>query len=480
MHSSLPIYNIRPNNINFRGNTSKQDSNKTSRNANEIDDKLKSAYAAVRQYVSLTEYGKTDEAKTVLSDAINECGGDKVKNASLCIGSSLSVQGKSQISRMLTRDVLKYTGVIPMSDLPEKFVPIKENIDKAKAKLQEMGLSPDSETDNPEAKEIQNELKENIAKVKEGIKALQDELKLAGPGVDHYDQIIMDKIQYKIKALREIVPVDRTNIDEVLQATPEEIFTPVTADNIKGNGITFKPVIPTDPEKLKDVTYEAVPLFTKARTVEEMIKIAKRDGVKIELVRDAQGNYYPGVKNIWSEGGYFKLDRDSFVIKYGEVPADDEYVDKEWAEQNKYKNEKGEYVVKNCAIVASDKKTVADIMPHSYVKADGSPITDDEKCMWSGFAVHKDPKGIINAVAFNKPQKLKTLEGEIETDVTMGDVEGNVYNKYRDLEKQILNNKIMANPDDPNSQKFIDLVKAGNKDAALDLLREATIEEGEI
>ena len=33
-----------------------------------------------------------------------------------------------------------------------------------------------------------------------------------------------------------------------------------------------------DPEKLKDVTYKAVPLYTHARTVKEMITIAKRDG----------------------------------------------------------------------------------------------------------------------------------------------------------------------------------------------------------
>jgi hypothetical protein len=311
--------------------------------------------------------------------------------------------------------------------------------------------------------------------VKKEIRALQRQLKAFGAGSDRYDQILMDRIQAKIKALREIVPLDRTNLKEVLLAAPEEIFTPLKADNIKGKGITFRPVIPTDPEKLKDVTYKAVPLYTNARTVAEMIRIAARDGVKIELIQDAEGNYYPGVKNVWSEGGYFRLDRDSFVLQYGEISVEDPYIDKEWAKKNKYRNKDNKYVIMDCAIVAADKKTVADIMPKSYVKADGSHITHRDKSAWNGFNVHKDPNGIINAVAYNESKTFVTLEGLIETDVTMGDVEGNVYNKYKDLEKQILKNKIEANPDDPNSQKFIDLVKAGNKEAAIELLRKATV-----
>lgn len=303
---------------------------------------------------------------------------------------------------------------------------------------------------------------------------LQRQLKAYGAGTDRYDQIHMDRIQAEIREYRKIAPLDRTNLEEVLQASPSEVFQPITADNIKGQGISFKPNVPTDPEALAKVTYKAVPLYTQARTVEEMIRIAARDGVKIEMVQDADGNYYPGVKSVWSEGGYFKLDRDSYVVQYGEIPADDPYIDQAWAQQNKYTNAEGKEVVMDCAIVAADKKTAADIMPHSYVKASGAPLSASDKHNWGGFQAHKDPDGVVNAVAYDEPQELTTLEGKITTDVTMGDVEGNVYNKYNDLKKQILKDKLVANPDDPNSQKFIDLVKAGKDDEAIALLREAT------
>ena len=306
------------------------------------------------------------------------------------------------------------------------------------------------------------------------IAELQQQLKAYGVGLDRYDQIHMDRIQAEIREYRKIAPLDRTNLEEVLQASPSEVFQPITADNIKGQGISFKPNVPTDPEALAKVTYKAVPLYTQARTVEEMIRIAARDGVKIEMVQDADGNYYPGVKSVWSEGGYFKLDRDSYVVQYGEIPADDPYIDQAWAQQNKYTNAEGKEVVMDCAIVAADKKTAADIMPHSYVKASGAPLSASDKHNWGGFQAHKDPDGVVNAVAYDEPQELTTLEGKITTDVTMGDVEGNVYNKYNDLKKQILKDKLVANPDDPNSQKFIDLVKAGKDDEAIALLREAT------
>ena len=368
---------------------------------------------------------------------------------------------------------MKATGDIKKSDLPEEFIPVKKTVENLRENLDTLKKS---KSDDDAIETVQNQLDRNILKVKREIKSLQKQLKAYGAGTDRYDQIHMDRIQAKIKALREIVPIDRTNLKEVLLASPDEVFAPIKADNIKGLGISFRPVVPSDPEALKTVTYRAVPIYTQARTVEEMIRLAKRDGIKIELVQDEKGNYYPGVKNIWSEGGYFKLDRDSYVLKYGEIPADDPYIDKAWAEKNKYKNKDGKYVIMDCAIVAADKKTMADIMPNSYVKGNGHPLTRSDKYAWNGFDAHKDPNGVINAVAYDSPRVFNTLEGPIETDVTMGDVEGNVYNKYRDLEKQILKNKIQANPDDPNSQTFIDLVKSGDKDAALELLRKATAE----
>ncbi len=306
------------------------------------------------------------------------------------------------------------------------------------------------------------------------ISELQQNLKSYGAGTDRYDQIHMDRIQEQIRAYREVAPLDRTNLEEVMQASPDEVFQPVKADNIKGQGISFKPYVPEDPEALAKVTYRAVPLYTNARTVAEMIRIAARDGVKIEMVQDAEGNYYPGVKAIWSEGGYFKLDRDSYVVKYGEIAADDPYIDQAWAQQNKYINAEGKEVVMDCAIVAADKATAADIMPHSYVKANGANLSASDKTNWNGFEAHKDPQGVVNAVAYESPKELQTLEGKITTDVTMGDVEGNVYNKFKDLKKQIIKDKLVANPEDPNSQTFIDLIKAGKDEEAIALLRQAT------
>lgn len=69
-----------------------------------------------------------------------------------------------------------------------------------------------------------------------------------------------------------------------------------------------------------------------------------------------------------------------------------------------------------------------------------------------------------------------TLEGKIETDVTMGDVEGYAYNNFKQLKKQISSNKLKANPEDPNSARFIELIKAGKDDEAKSLLIQATKE----
>ena len=450
---------------NFQGKTSVGQTNPTQKEPKLMD-----------EYMRLKEYGKDKEAEQLIKDAVEKVGAEEVREQCIDACSTLTGQGKEIASNRISRDILVLTGVIPKTDLPEKFALAKLEVQKIRQRLSELEKQPKSQENEDKKKELEAALEKNTTMVKKEIKAQQKELKAYGAGIDRYDQIQMDRIQDRIRFLREIVPVDRTNLKEVLEASPDLIFAPLKADNIKGNGISFKPVIPDDPEKLKKVTYKAVPLYTNARTMEELIRLAKRDGVKIELVKDAEGNYCPGVKNIWSEGGYFRLDRDSFIIQYGEIPADDPYVDHAWAEKNKYKNKEGKYVIRDCAIVASDKKTNANIMPNSYVKADGSPITRADACDWDGFEVHKDPNGIINAVAFDDVRTITTLEGTIETDVTMGDVEGNVYNKYKDLKKQIINDKIQANPDDPNSQKFIDLVKAGDEDAAIALLREATKE----
>ena len=390
---------------------------------------------AVHKYAELLSMGKTAEANAVLKDALQKSGEDLLHEASMQARYEIERKYTPKLAREVSYDVLVETGKEPRITVPDGMT-----VDAAKARIAE----------------------------------LQQKLKNYGTGLGKNDDIKMDRIQREIRVLREIAPLDRTNLQEVLQASPDEVFLPVKADNIKGQGISFKPYVPEDPKALAKVTYRAVPLYTEARTVEEMIRIAARDGVKIEMVQDADGNYYPGVKSVWSEGGYFKLDRNSYVVQYGEIPADDPYIDQAWAQQNKYTNADGKEVVMDCAIVAADKKTAADIMPHSYVKANGAQLSPSDKHNWGGFQAHKDPDGVVNAVAYDEPKELQTLEGKITTDVTMGDVEGNVYNKYNDLKKQILRDKLVANPDDPNSQKFIDLVKAGKDDEAIALLREAT------
>ena len=290
----------------------------------------------------------------------------------------------------------------------------------------------------------------------------------------NYYNAYMDRLQNKIKELRKKCPIDKSNLDEVMMAKPTEFFAPQKADNIKGNGISFVQVVPEDKDELKKVTYLAVPVFTNARTIEEMIRIGKRDNINIETVKLNDGKYHTVIKNIWNQepldnpNGYFQIDRPCVVMNYGEYAADDPYVNHEWAQKNKNKNGK----IKDCAVVANSLDV--GILSKSYVHEGGMKISDADMHRWGGFPVHKDKKATVNAVAFDTPKTLNTLEGPIETDVTMGDVEGYVYNNFKELKKQIIKNKIAANPNDPNSQKFVDLIKAGKDEEAIALLRKNT------
>lgn len=292
-----------------------------------------------------------------------------------------------------------------------------------------------------------------------------------------YYEIGMDKIQAKIAELRKKCPVDRTNKEEVLMSKPSDYFRPQKADNIKGKGISFLPYVPQDSEALKKVTYRAVPVFTNARTIEEMNRIAERDGINIETVKFADdGEYHTAIKNIWHQGalddrqGYFEIDKPAVVMKYGKYSADDEYVNNEWAAANKDENNQ----IEDCAVVANSPDVA--ILQKSYVHEGGDRITGSDMHNWNGFPVHKDGRASINAVAFDEPRVLNTLEGPIKTDVTMGDVEGYVYNNFKELKKQILKNKIVANPDDANSKAFVDLIKDGKDDEAIALLNKVTKE----
>lgn len=346
---------------------------------------------------------------------------------------------------------------------------------------------PTTETEEPKAKSVSSATalatitgKAPITMTKEEAKAeiarLQADLKkqMATPPKTRdphdwgYYNAYMDRLQDKIADLRKICPLDKTNKEEALKATPQELFNPLKADNIKGKGISFCQSLPSDPEEFKDNIYTVVPMLTHARTTEDLINIGKRDGINIELVPDENGEYFLGVKNIWSKGGYFRIDRDSSVIKYGKYDATDEYVDQKWAEKNKDENGK----INDCAVIANDKGVK--ILEKSYVHEGGARISENDMYNWNGYNAHKDPNAIVNAVAWDEEKEVSTLEGKIKTDVTMGDVEGYAYNNFKQLKKQINSNKLKANPEDPNSAQFIELIKAGKDDEAKALLIQAT------
>lgn len=274
-------------------------------------------------------------------------------------------------------------------------------------------------------------------------------------------------------------PLDKTNPEAVLQAKPQELYNPIEADNIKGKGISFLPVVPEDPEALKGVTYDVVPLKNDAATVQEFIEDAKSKGVNIELAQDKNGEYFLGVRNVWSNE-FFRIDRDSAVVKYGPQPVDWTSVDAEYVEKYGFqvveKDKDGNEVlttkVMDSAVVANSPD--CRILSKSYVHEGGAPITEADMKDGKIFRAHKDQTATINAVAWDEVKDVRTLEGPIQTDVTMGDVEGFAYNDFKQLVKQIQKNKIKANPADVNSAKFVDLVKADKLDEAKALLIEIT------
>lgn len=250
------------------------------------------------------------------------------------------------------------------------------------------------------------------------------------------------------KAPAQSKALDKTNLEVCMQARPEQLFKPAKADNIKGQGITFLPVVPETADELAKVTYDVVPL-PKANTVAEMIAKAKEQGVSIELIKDANGEYFMGVKDVWSNN-YHRIDRDGAVIKYGYQDVSWTSVDADWAAANAVDGK-----VMDCAVIANAPGVR--ILEKSYVHEGGAHITAADMAR-AQFRAHKDPNATVNAVAWPTEQTIQTLEGAITTDVTMGDVEGYAYNNFNQLVKQIQKNKIKANPADPNSAKFCELI----------------------
>lgn len=307
-----------------------------------------------------------------------------------------------------------------------------------------------------------------VEKVIEKIAKPEMLAKLAGAAAAVTAGTVLAMVNGKVtEPVRTLKPLDKTNLDEVLAARPEELFNPIKADNVKGQGISFLQVVPEDKEALAKVTYEVVPL-PKADTVADFIAKAKEQGVKIELVKNSNGEYFLGVKNVWNQGEYFRIDRDGAVIKYCKIDANDEWVDREWAAKNADADGK----ITDCAVVANSEDCM--ILSNSYVHEGGARITSEDMMACKPFKAHKDPNAVVNAVAWETARTIQTLEGPITVDATMGDVEGNVYNDFKQLCKQIQKNKIKANPADPNSVKFCELVKEGKLDEAKALLIQAT------
>jgi len=262
-----------------------------------------------------------------------------------------------------------------------------------------------------------------------------------------------------VKAILEPSPrlIDENPLIMLGDKSPTTFMKPQAADNIKGKGISFK-------QAAGQPDYSATRIEW-GDTVEQTIALNKKNGIDLEFVKGDDGKYFLGIKDVWSDG-YHRVDRNSVVMHYGDFVPEKTSANKAWVKA--HANSDG--TIKDCAVVAND--TGAKILENSYVTADGQKI--DFATMAPGTKVHKDPDAIVNAVAFDAPKKLQTLEGQIETAVTMGDVDGNVYNNFKQLKKQITQGQLLADSSNPYSQQFIDLIKAGDDDAAIALLKKAT------
>ena len=225
---------------------------------------------------------------------------------------------------------------------------------------------------------------------------------------------------------------------------PQQIMKPTEATTFDKNaGITFKPG--TDPNAAPAKAYK----IQWGSTVKETLELNKKNGIPLELVKDPETQeFFFGVKHSWDDG-YYRVDRESVLVKYGEG---------DWA-----------------PVAEADG---ARIFSQTYVDADGKAI--DIKTMQQGTEIYKNPNSTVGAVAFDKPRTVTSLEGDL-TDVEMvrTDVDGHPYGTYEQLAKDIRKGKLVANESDPNSAKFIELVKAGKDEEAQALLRQVSIEQSQ-
>src|SRR5574344_1042995 len=115
-------------------------------------------------------------------------------------------------------------------------------------------------------------------------------------------------------------------LNEVLSLSPKALMKANKADNILDNGISFL-------QATKQPFYNATRIEF-GKTVKETIQLNKKNGIDIELVKDAEGKYFMGIKDIWTEGGYHRIDRNSAVMNYGKYTINEHYIDTKWASKH--------------------------------------------------------------------------------------------------------------------------------------------------
>ena len=284
------------------------------------------------------------------------------------------------------------------------------------------------------------------------------------------------------------------NRTKALGQKAETAFAEVHPENFKGEGVSY----------LVDAEKSATPAFKLkiGKTVGETLDMNKEVG--LELVQDANGKFIYGVKNPWTgwenlpnwtnELGtkpfeelkklYPDLDASKYfcpagpgMIKaYGATIAADGSV----AIQKAYNGVQDIAFQVNSTIGKGGAKDLVNI---THVMEDGSAIKFDElKDGWN--MVRKGQFNPANpscplpiqqtAVGWTEARNIKTLEGVINSDVTMTDGGGFPYNKFKDFWKQLTRGKVTLNPNDSNSVKMFEQVtKFNNLNKDLEVLKAA-------
>ena len=247
----------------------------------------------------------------------------------------------------------------------------------------------------------------------------------------------------KTEEARQLLMDATKKVETAMASQPSAIMKPTEATTFgKEDGITFKPnVNPNDPPSN---AYK----ITWGKTVEETIELNQKNGVPLELVKDeSTDEFFLGIKHSW-DNEYYRVDRESIIVKYGE----------------------GDF-----APVAEDSG--AHIFTQTYLDAKtGKPIDVSKMKPGEPLQIVKNPNSTVGAVAFEKPTTVTSLEGDMpNVEMARTDVDGHPYGTYEQLAKDIRRGKLVANESDPNSARFIELVKAGKDAEAQALLKQASL-----